>query len=167
MLLTLTHFQPKFYFCTPWRHRKTSSFLIISGVWRGSNGWKRVKYILENIDYTWLINGESFFLMQKSHHLSLYRSVVCFFLLEMKVQKVSPTNMKKIEKDDIVLPDDIFSQGVLLFLYFDLRAPGFDEILFYVRRFFCGYHELQFQLLNIYRFYFCTFFKLHLLLKSI
>lgn len=54
----------------------------------------------------------------------------------MKVQKVSPTNMKKIEKDDIVLPDDIFSQGVLLFLYFDLRAPGFDEILFYVRRFF-------------------------------
>ena len=47
----------------------------------------------------------------------------------MKIQKVSPTNMTKIEKDDIVLPDDIFSEGVFLFHY--LKSKMFFQAVEY------------------------------------
>ena len=34
----------------------------------------------------------------------------------MKIQKVSQTNKKKTNKDGIVLPDDIFSEGLFHFV---------------------------------------------------
>lgn len=61
--------------------------------------------------------------------VNLWRSFISFSLLEMKVQKVSPTNMTKIEKDDIVLPDDIFSEGVFLFHY--LKSKMFFQAVEY------------------------------------
>ena len=85
----LSHFMPLVYFCTPWKHQKTTGFLMFSGdteriiAWNGFNGtWK---IILPN-------------LILSNSAMGIQRAISQFSIFQIKfVQILSQNNqLKKI-----------------------------------------------------------------------